>query len=490
MNIKKTIKDHPLVTFCFIYFLVWSLLPLLRQALPMDTIEAVGWGENCTLGTNKHPPLSGWLAYFFYDIIGFQTSYSLYALSQLCVMLGFFYIYRLSKEFVSKEKAMYSVMILAGTIYYGFSAIEYNVNVLSLALWPMTAFYFYKSLKNNHLADWALTGLFSGLNLFNKYTSAVLLLSMGLLMLSSSENRSKLKTFKPYICLLVCVLTILPHLLWWQAHDFFTLSYFIGRGSTASFENWPILRHIVYPLKFFFAQVLFVLGSVLIYVCAVYKEKKLTCRADHFQKTFLFYMGILPFLVMVAISAVLGAKLKSMWGFPCFYLLGLMFFVFFPYKMTENLRRKLKIGAYILLVILVVGQGCVILFNKSDKFHLNQKEFAFQMEQLWGHNAPRKPFKYVAGDVWWAYNVSLFAPSKPKPMIWADPNQNPWLDRNDFKKSGALILTSDKGEYQRIRERLGFVSRARECEVVAKNRIGKIKKKTIYCGIYRGFGEE
>ena len=179
-------------------------------------------------------------------------------------------------------------MILAGTIYYGFSAIEYNVNVLSLALWPMTAFYFYKSLKNNHLADWALTGLFSCLNLFNKYTSAVLLLSMGLLMLSSSENRSKLKTFKPYICLLVCVLTILPHLLWWQAHDFFTLSYFIGRGSTASFENWPILRHIVYPLKFFFAQVLFVLGSVLIYVCAVYKEKKLTCRADHFQKTFLF----------------------------------------------------------------------------------------------------------------------------------------------------------------------------------------------------------
>ena len=57
MNLKKSLKDHPLVTFCLIYFLLWSLLPLLRQALPMDTIEAVGWGENCTLGTNKHPPL-------------------------------------------------------------------------------------------------------------------------------------------------------------------------------------------------------------------------------------------------------------------------------------------------------------------------------------------------------------------------------------------------------------------------------------------------
>lgn len=490
MILKEKLKEHPLLTFLVIYFFVWSLLPLLRQALPMDTIEAVGWGMNCILGTNKHPPFSGWLAHFFYNIIGFQTPYSLYALSQFCVMVSFIYVYRLAKEFVSKEKAMYSVMILAGCIYYGYSAIEYNVNVLSLALWPMTVFYFSKALKKDNLTDWALTGLFAGLNLFNKYTSGILLFSMGLLMLSSSENRSKLKTFGPYICAFVCVLTILPHLLWLQAHEFFTLNYFAGRGGASGFENWPFLKHIIYPLKFFFAQILFILGSVLIYAFAVHSEKKLSCRADHSQKLFLFYMGIFPFLMMITLSAILGTKLKSMWGFPCFYLLGLMLFVFVPFKMTPSFRRKIKRSVYVVFALLVLIQVAVILLNKSDKFHLDQKQFALQMERLWDHNAKGQSFDYVAGDVWWVYNVSLFAPSKPKPMVWADPWQNPWFSMTDFKQKGALVLTSDAMEYQRIRDRLGFVSRPKKCEITIKNRIGKNKKKMLYCGIYRGFGEK
>lgn len=490
MGVKQKIKEHPFITFLVIYFMAWSLLPLLRQALPMDTIEAVGWGMFCDFGTNKHPPLSGWIADFFYNIIWFQTPYSLYALSQVCVIIGFFFIYRLAKEFVSKEKAMYAVMILAGTIYYGYSAIEYNVNVLSLALWPMTAFYFYQALQKDHFKDWFLTGLFAGLNLFNKYTSGLLLLSMGLFMLFSKENRKKFKTIGPYVTLFVCLFVILPHLIWLQSHDFFSIGYFVGRGSKSGFENWVILRHLVYPLKFFFAQILFVLGSVIIYASAVRQEKKVPCRADPFQKAFLFYMGVLPFLLMVLISAVFGVKLKSMWGFPCFYLLGLMMLVFLPFKMKPSFKHKIKTATYSVLFLLLLVQGLVIIFNKSDKFHLQQKEFALSMEQLWNHNAPNQPFSYVAGDVWWAYNVALFAPSKPKPMIWADPKQNPWLSAADFKQSGALILATDKAEYKRIRERLGFVSRPKAYEIVVKNRLGKVKKKTVYCGIYRGFGEE
>ena len=483
------IKKYPFQIFLSLHFLLWSFLPLLRKSLPMDSIEAVVWGMYCDFGTNKHPPLSGWLADFVYNIIGFEQPLAIYMLSQLCVLVGFIYIYRLAREFISKERATFAVMVLAGVIYYGFSAIEYNVNVVSLALWPMTAFYFYKALDEDKLTDWVLTGFFAGLNLFNKYTSGILLFSMGVMMLFDKKARKHLTSYKPYVCALVCTITILPHILWLVDHQFFSLGYFIGRGSKGGFDNFPLLKHIVYPIKFIGAQLLFGLGAFLVYFTAFYKQKRFDVKANRFQKNFLLFLGLMPVLLMTLISFVFGLKLKSMWGFPCYYLAGVMLFVFFPCKLTSVFKKRMYIGVYAMLFLLFFAQGCVILFNKSDKFHLNQQAFGQTLEDLWHKKYGRFDFAYVAGDVWWADNAALFAPSRPKPLIWGDIKQNPWLDEHDINDKGALVVTSDKFEYDNIKNKLKFVSKPEILEISVTNRLGKIKKKTLYYGFYSIYGD-
>jgi len=481
MNI---IKKYPFQVFLFLHGVFWSLLPLMRRALPMDSIEAVSWGMFCFLGTNKHPPLSGWLANFFYHDIGFEHPLSIYVLSQICAVIGLIYVYRLARGFLSKDRAIFSAMLLEGVIYYGFSAIEFNVNVVSLALWPMCVFYFYRALKQDAAKDWFLTGLFAGLNLFNKYTSVFLFASMAFFMLYNANARQKLKTFKPYFAVIVCFVVILPHLLWLYQTDFMPLSYFVGRGANNDFVKLPFLGHIVYPLKFLGAQILFALGTFLVYAAACRKEKKLQVKATTMQKDFLLILGLMPLALMLLVAFISGNKLKSMWGFPCLYLIGVLLFTFRPVKLTDKFKKKMYIGVYALMFLFLAAQGLIIWFNKSDKFQLDARAFGNTLEEIWYEKNGKMPFEYVAGDVWWANNATLFAPSKPKPVIWGDLKKNPWFDADDVAEKGALVLAPGPGEYDEYRRNLKFVSPPKILEVTVYNRQGKAKKKQVYFGFY------
>ena len=83
MKFNKT-----LFVFLSLHFILWSVLPILFRAnLPMDSAEALIWGFIGEWGTNKHPPLSGWLADVIYQIT--KTPYALYVLSQLFIVGAF-----------------------------------------------------------------------------------------------------------------------------------------------------------------------------------------------------------------------------------------------------------------------------------------------------------------------------------------------------------------------------------------------------------------
>ena len=82
MTETKNLK-RILIYFLLINGLVWSLVPLLRLSLPMDTQEAIVWGKFCLWGTTKHPPFSGWIAYPFWLLFAHWDG-AMYLLSQIC----------------------------------------------------------------------------------------------------------------------------------------------------------------------------------------------------------------------------------------------------------------------------------------------------------------------------------------------------------------------------------------------------------------------
>ena len=99
MLIKKNNVNKILTIFLSVHLIMWTLVPSLSNInLPLDTIEALAWGNEVQLGYTKHPPLSAWFVEFFYQIFG-NNDWAYYFLSQIFVVLSFVIIFKLSEDF-------------------------------------------------------------------------------------------------------------------------------------------------------------------------------------------------------------------------------------------------------------------------------------------------------------------------------------------------------------------------------------------------------
>ena len=85
------------------HLIFWTLVhSLTNQNLPLDIIEALAWGSSLDWGFNKHPPMSAFFSEVFYQIFGSQD-WSYYLLSQIFMLISFFYVFKFSKEFFNNN---------------------------------------------------------------------------------------------------------------------------------------------------------------------------------------------------------------------------------------------------------------------------------------------------------------------------------------------------------------------------------------------------
>ena len=466
MKLNKT-----LFIFLSLHFIIWSILPiLLRNNLPMDSAEALVWGFIGEWGTNKHPPLSGFLANLIYQLT--HTPYSLYVLSQMMIVGAFIYIYKLAKEFLNKEKALLATLVMEGVAYYNFVTPEYNVNVISMLLWPAATYYFYKGLKQNRLYDWLMFGLFAGLNILNKYVSGVLFVGLGAYLILTSEGRQALKSWKLYVAAVVALTVVVPHIWWLYERDWFVIDYFLSRSSG---EALPYgLGHIIYPIKFFCAQILAAALALIVLSVARIKSPEQAQKQD---KTFIFYAGILPVLLMTALSAVAGIKLKSMWGTPTLYMLGIAFLIWFPVNVKQCQKQMITAcyGALMLFALAFVGQN---LATTSAKFKLNATDFVKGVDV--------ENFDYVGGSVWLASTVGVYAPNHPQVLFFMSESQNPWIDMEDVRKKGILVVDEELSSYHLYQAQFKNLPDPKIYDLIVTTPFGKQKHYPLYYGIIAG----
>lgn len=480
---------------CF-NFVLWSLVPLWRLSLPMDTQEAIVWGKYCLWGTTKHPPFSGWIAYPFSLMFG-QWDGAMYILSQIFVLLGIVYIYRLAHCFLNDTSAVLAALLQFGVIYYNFSSVEFNVNVISLALWPMCAYYFWQAYKQDSWLDWFLFGIFVGLNLLNKYVGGILLIALGIFVILDKNIIKLIKNIKVYFAAIIALKVIAPHVWWLWQNDFEAFNYIAGRshgGNIVSF--W---RHLIYPLKFFGAQLLFAAPAFLTYA---WFERKyglvkifqnptriknlfwLECDRQRSVSLFILCMTVIPVAVFTTICLISGNAAKSMWGFPCLFMWGTALFYFVPIDWTQSLTKKFIITMATVTVLFAFAYSLQCILTTSPRFQTQTREVAQMLEQKW-QDKMHKPLEYVGGNVWYSDMVALYAKGEVKPMIWLSPKNNPWFDAEDFEQKGALVVAEREDEYRSFMQKFPHkITPPQSIKLELKNYFGKTKTKEIYFGFY------
>ena len=444
----EILKKRLFYIFLLVHVFVWSLIPLLRNVISIDSLEAIAWGELISFGTNKHPPLSGWLASSFYNI--FQSDFIIYLLGQLFILLGFIYIYKLAKCFLSEEKSFISVMLLEACFYYTWIPFvdNFNCNILMQGLWPVSVYYFYKSIKDNKILDWCLFGFVSGLCMLGKYQCVFLFFSMFIYLLFFKREQFKQKGM--YIALLIGSLVIAPHVIWLFKTDFFSFSYMVDSTQRET-HNLPLLaqkmKHIFYPFKFILGQLMAFGGSLFVYLMLALFSKNISLKNSEAKKenaAFILIVGLCPVVIQGIMGFITGNRIPSIWGSSMIGLFGVLLCYFFPINLKENSFKFFNAIVYLAMFVTIIVVTVFMRLQTQFVFSYPYQKIMPEINEQWELETNNAVLKYVGGYIDWVFYWRAYDKNHPQVILETFGHKNPWVNQEDIYKSGAIIFDENE----------------------------------------------
>ena len=412
-NYSKNINN---IFYIFVtaHLIFWTLIPsTTNHNLPLDTIEALAWGSNLDWGFNKHPPMSAFFPEFFFQIFG-SHDWAYYFLSQIFILISFYYVFKFSKEFFNNDLlGLISVLLIEAIYFYNFTSPEFNVNVCQLPFWSLTVYFSWKiyTSKEIKFTDCFLVGLFAAFGFLSKYLFVYLLASIDLLFIYLIFIKRERKfDFQYLITLEVFLIVMVPHLIWLNNNEFITITYGLAR---TGLEQSNLIDHIKFPLIFLIKQV-GLLIPFLVLVWLLVKKVKLKFNFKDKRLLFLLAINILPILLMFLTSLVTGSKIRTMWMTPFYLFFGSLFVYLFHAQINIKKLKPFMIG-FIFLFFLSPILYAYISISKDDKrTDYPGKEIAIKTQYAWDQQFKSK-INVVYGNEWNAGNLSYHLKSRP---VW------------------------------------------------------------------------
>lgn len=441
------------ITFLTLYFLTWTIAPaLLSSSVPLDVSEGINWGHEWQWGYYKHPPFSSWVLYSFYQVFG---HFGPYLLSQLCIILTLWIVYKLGNQVFSKGQAWLGAILTLGVIYYSYSSLEFNHNIAQFPIWAGLSLLFYNSVTRNKYSDWILLGIVGGIGMLTKYSVSFLLIPMAFYLLLS-KHWFLLRQPKPWLSAVIMLLIFSPHLLWLIQNDWLTLSY-AGSRSSESIAKSDIGAHFIW-LEFLLAQILGHLPLIIMLLVSWkhinfkgFLSNELNLKPNaHFQ--LIAYIWLAPIVLLIGLNLFFGIGLRDMWGMPMWSLSGLMFAKLI--KPESNTLLAQKLPKYIMFWLIFVTAWIVtylqfshVIKEKPSRMDWPEQELSLQAQQTWSEISTCN-WDSLSGDRWLTALIAMNAEKSqfkttttwPSQMIFGPAEHSPWMTTQRLQQHGTLVI--------------------------------------------------
>ena len=449
--------DAAFGAFLAIHFAVWTALPTVLYAnLPLDLIEALTYGREWVLGSDKLPPLPWWLVEIMYRVFGVDAAY--YALAEIVVIAAFALVYATARPLVGPARALVAVLIIDGLHYFQYTAAKFNHDVMQLPLWALSGYALHVALKRGKLRHWLLLGFAFGAALWAKYFVVVLAAPYLLFLLIDRDARPALRTPGPWLGVALALIIASPHVVWLFQNDFAPFAYVDARSAPAS-HWWDYIWH---PAFFAAGQFFFMLPALAIAAMFVWPQRTEKApsalppdfSADAFDRRIVSLIAFGPAVAMLALIAATGRGAVSMWGYPLWLFCGLWIVLFVP--RTIDAARLTHVVATWSAVFAALVLAFIINYTVLPLIdHRYRAEF-FPGDALAATLTPRfhaatggKPLRYVVGSMWLAGNLAHYSPDQPHVLIDGQPRRAPWVDLAEMRAKGALLVW-DVGDLQKL----------------------------------------
>jgi 4-amino-4-deoxy-L-arabinose transferase-like glycosyltransferase len=432
--------------FLALHFAVWTALPALLYAnLPLDLIEALTYGREWQLGYDKLPPLPWWLVEVAHRAVGADVAY--YALAQLAVVAAFALVFATARPLVGAAGALVAVLIIDGMHYFHYTAVKFNHDVVQLPFWALAGYAFHGALKRGRNAYWLLLGLAFGGALWAKYFVVVLAAPYVLFMLFDRQARRAFATPGPWLALLVALLIAAPHVAWLFQTDFLPFAYVSHRAAPA--HGW--FDHILHPASFAVSQIFFMLPSFFIAAALFWPRNTSPLpfvgnekSVDAFDRRIVTLIAFGPALTMIALAGVSGRGSIAMWGYPLWLFLGL--WIVMLARATLDAARLTRIVAVWATVFSAFVVAFIINYSALPFLDHRYRAVLFPGTSLGEiltrrfHAATGQPLRYVIGSMWDGGNLAHYSPDQPEVLVDGSPARAPWIDLDDLRKNGAVVV--------------------------------------------------
>ena len=412
MNIFKYNVPILFNFFLLFHITIWTIVPsITNQNLPLDVIEALAWGSNLDWGFNKHPPASAFFSEFFFQIFGPQD-WAYYFMSQIFVITAFYFVFKLSQEIFNNDKlSLISVLLLESIFFYNFTTPEFNVNVCQLPFWSLVVYYSWKiySSKEIKFKDCFLVGIFAAIGFLSKYLFIYLLVSI-ILLFTYSIFLKKIKklNFKYFLIFEIFIILLVPHFVWLYNNDFITILYGLKRTGVEITET---INHFKYPIIFLIKQI-GILIPFFFMIWLLTEKIKILKNFNDKKLLFLIFVNVLPIILMIITSIILGSKTRTMWMTPFYLFFGVLFVYLF--QSVINLKKiKPFFYFFIFLFFLSPILYSYVSISQTDKRTDYQgKNISKKVQDKWDEEF-KKPINVVLGNEWSAGNLSYHLKSRP-----------------------------------------------------------------------------
>jgi hypothetical protein len=401
-------------------------------------LEGITQGLQYQLGYNKHPFLSMWIMAAIYQL-SMHHDWILYLFAQCLMCIGFFYIYQLSRLFVSDALALIATILPQGILFYNQESFNLTPDSFQIPFWAATCYYFYQALDKNELKDWLILGILSAACFLIKYQFVILFIPLFLFCLSHPSTRQIFKEKGFYLSLITFLLLLCPHFYWLAHHQFLSFNYALNVTKTYQANTLPSC------LEFILGTIA-TTGLVFILYLPFFYSQRISLDLSKFKKQFILCLSFGPWLTTLFISIINNENLVCRLLTPYFSFFGLFLVSFYPIALNRKNCSQFLI--MLLIEISILTSLAFLPFHRSSRSdaYLPNPEIAANIEHIW-HDKYHQPLKFLAGSRYLVASILPYMHDNVTPFFSLNNNHNTWTSLNQIKHQGGIFIIDYNGQY-------------------------------------------
>ncbi|RWE81858.1 MAG: glycosyltransferase family 39 protein [Mesorhizobium sp.] len=437
---------HPwrlLALLCLTQIACWTVMPaLVNVGPPYDVVEGFMWGREWVLLTYKHPQLPCWLLEISHLLTG-SFRWPQYMLSQLLISTTFILVYLLARDIMGSTRALAAVLLMPSIYFFGWPTPQFNHDYAQMPFWAGISWLLWRAARDGRPGWWLALGVVSGLGLYAKFSTALLLVFGGIWLLYDSRARNRLATQWPWLGLAVFLGIAAPLAVELFRLDFLPLTY-------AAHRNEWVLAHRA-RLYYIGVQLAGLSAVPVVLALSGLLRRRASPAQEPLQPQpaperraiiYLAWMGLGPALLIMIASLFTGTG--ESWGATMYNLVGVLAIAFLGHRLGATELRRLTVLA--LLCVVAVSSayavtrwtGCNVR-GRLQPMCWPAQSISRTAEAIW-HEAVPGPLGIVGGEDGVARLAGLEAADQPSIFTALDRRLAPWITDQRLRDQGMLLV--------------------------------------------------